>query len=161
MAMQSDDVKKTPIKLDARERDRLVLFTSETEDRFLMSCREAVRAANIGASAVVIVDEIREFVNEVGEWVVAEGTRIAECYIAPREGQLVVFVVPKSHKYDFDLSDALTDLDLRITQKYRIPCEVMQIPEDDLESVVDLDSPASLDVRRALQAETPSQKVDA
>lgn len=161
--MQADETKKDCIELDARDGGRFVLFTPENQDRFLMTCVDAINAAHLGQSAVVLADEITQLLQFTAEWVRENVLdKIEACYVTLREGQVVFFFVPKSRSFDFELSDLLTKLDLSIVEKYDVPCEVMQVPSEDLGNFVEVSSEfvVSLDVQ-ALQERPAHQQVDA
>ena len=65
-------------------------------------------------------------------------------YASPREGHIVLFVVPKSKQYDLGLGAKLTDLDVALSQQFQvIDAEVMQVPgntPEELATFVNVDA---------------------
>jgi hypothetical protein len=106
-----------------------VLVTPQDEDRFTLPCAQAVEACKLHVSRKLWFDELDSMLVRVRDWAGQHQDRIHSVYAAPREGHVVIFVVPKSDTYDLDLGSQLTDLDIELAQQFQvISTEVMQIP---------------------------------
>lgn len=117
------------IRLSAAEAERQVIITPEDQDRFVLTCDQAIAACKIHSSRKVWFEELGRLFFHVNHWAIQHQDRVLACYAAPRGGQVVVFVIPKSDHFSFDLADLVVDLDIEITQKFQsIPAEVLQIP---------------------------------
>lgn len=106
-----------------------VLITTQDEDRFSLPCAQAVEACRVHISRKVWFDELDSMLVRVKEWAGSHANLVQAVYAAPREGHVVIFVVPKSEHYDLDLGAKLSDLDLELAQQFHvIASEVMQVP---------------------------------
>ncbi|MCG8408852.1 MAG: hypothetical protein MI923_26910 [Phycisphaerales bacterium] len=119
---------KTPHVLDARD-ERSVLISPENEDRFVLSCKETIQAVQSGLGEIAFQAELKELIKHISEWVTKRIESLHACYLASRDGDLVVFSVPKSDQYDNLLADELTELDVELAEKFQYwRCQVVQIP---------------------------------
>jgi hypothetical protein len=118
------------IQLNARANPQgRVLITSQDEDRFILPCVQAVEACRVHISQKVWFDELDAMFILVQQWARKHADLVHSVYAAPREGRVVLFVVPKGSTYDHALGARLTDLDLELARDFRvIRCEVLQIP---------------------------------
>lgn len=127
----------TPIQLRAADDARSVVVTPEDEDRFVVTCRDAVRAVQVHVGEKAAVEELRSMLDYVRERLTGL-SQVSACYAAPREGQIVFFVVPGQDKMDFALSESLTELDLELAEKFQVyRCEILQIPSAALGTFLD------------------------
>ncbi len=130
---------RAPIHLKDSDGDRQVVIETPY-DRFLMSCVRAVEAC---ASRQAWQDEFTALVDRLKEWVESSKGRVRACYLSPGDGHISVFFVPSSDTYDFDLGDALNDLEVELATNFKVvPTEVLQIPGDTserLEAFVDVE----------------------
>ncbi len=82
-----------------------------------------------GLSRDVRLRELHAMLSHVRRWAARHSTRVRRCLAVQRDDQIAVFVVPRSGRYDFDLSDLLTGLDLELAEQFRAcPCDVLQMP---------------------------------
>lgn len=146
--MNNAAVNKDYIHIDSDDEDRRVVVSTEKEDRFVMSCRRAAEACKLGNSRDVWLEELNSMLLYVREWARRNESLLEACYAAPREGQIVIFVVPRADHFDFDLSEKLTDLDLEVAEKFQAcPCDLLQIPAktpEALENFVNLKEAAHI-----------------
>ncbi len=146
MRKESMDVKtkSSSIEIDSNDDKTRVLFTPDDKDRFVLSCRDTVRFAQLGQNIDAVGDELRALFTHVSEWCSAREEAIGSCYIVPRDGVLAIVMVPSSGVFDLKLSDAITELDIVIAQKFQIfACEVCQYParsNEELACFIDLEN---------------------
>ena len=106
-----------------------VLVTAQDEDRFCVTCAQAVAACKMHISQKVWFGELDALLVKVRDWATQNATQVCAVYASPREGHIVLFVVPRSKQYDLDLGSKLTDLDVALSQHFQvIEAEVMQVP---------------------------------
>ena len=123
---------KTPIQLSAADADRQVVITQEDEDRFSLTCAQAIEACKFHTNRKIWFEELASLFGFVQSWIKDNLPKVNSCYAAPRGGQVVIFIVPTAKSFDFELSDALADLSLALSEKFQqISSDVMQIPGKD------------------------------
>jgi hypothetical protein len=67
-------------------------------------------------------------------WCDSHSERVRDCYVVPGTACINVFVVTAGARYDFDLSDAVADLEMELFEK-KWPADVLQIPDAGAESL--------------------------
>jgi hypothetical protein len=123
---------KTPIQISSSDPNRQVVITQEDEDRFSLTCAQAIEACKIHTNRKVWFEELASLFEHVRVWVEKNKAIVHACYAVPRAGQVVIFIVPAADSFDFSLSDSLADLSLEISEKFQlIAAEVLQIPGKD------------------------------
>lgn len=129
-----------PIQIDAKhDGDRIVVLTSVTEDRFVKTCQWLVETTKLGISHDVWLRELHQLLTYVRHWAEARADRVRSCFAAQRDSEMAIYVVPRSNRFDFDLSDELTQLDLELAEKFQAcPCDVLQIPDEARDRLEDL-----------------------
>jgi hypothetical protein len=86
----------------------------EEQDRFVAAARRAVSASEIadseGQSSKLFAEK---FLGPIREWCQSHSDRVEKCYVPFELSNkfVKVFVVRRQPKFDFTLSDAITDLD--------------------------------------------------
>jgi hypothetical protein len=130
--MSAQTTKPETIQLNEQaEPERRVLITTQDEDRFSLPCGEAVRACKVHMNRKVWFDELDSMLVRVGKWASDNKEIVKACYAAPREGRVVIFVLPMTPSYDRKLGALLTELDLELAQNFQvIDSAVMQVPGD-------------------------------
>lgn len=130
-----------PIRLSEREdAARQVVVHPENDDLFVLTGRQAIDGCRLGISLKVWLDELDAMSGFVAEWCDAHRDQVDRCALVPRSGNLLLFVSPTSPQFDFDLADAMVDLDLTVSRQFRLGrVEVQQVPERELERFVDAD----------------------
>lgn len=102
-----------------------VAFTPQDKDEFVLGCRDAIHCAQAGLGWSAISDELRGLFEYVQSWSQRQAD-VARCEIRTTDGRLVVYVVPKSGRFDLSLAERLTDLDLGISRQFQsLPCDVL------------------------------------
>lgn len=126
--------KQKPILLDFREGDRPVVVSPDDQDRFMITCEMAAQTCRQALKMQEWREQFYSLLASVHQWAKSRTGDIDGCYVSPIEGGLAVFVVPRTDRYDFELCDAPTDLDIALSQKYPLcRCDVLQIPGKDPE----------------------------
>lgn len=95
----------------------------------MLSCKETIQAVQSGLGDIAFHAELKELIKHLKGWVESRAANLHSCYLASRDGELVVFTVPKSSQYDRDLADELTALDVTLANKFQYwRCQVVQVP---------------------------------
>jgi hypothetical protein len=96
-------------------RDGQVVVTPEDQDLF---CISAARATEACRDAVRKDGRIKWFKTEIllplHEWCVARSGQVAACYIPVPAGQIQVFVVTTSIRFDFSLAHEIADFERKL-----------------------------------------------
>jgi len=130
--MAASATRQQPIMLDFRDGNRPVVVAPEDQDRFIMTCEMAAQACRQAMKMQEWREQFYALLGAVHRWAQRNSPRIDACYVSPIEGGLAVFIVPKAQRYDFELSESLTDLDISLASDYPLcRCDVMQIPGAD------------------------------
>ncbi len=121
-----------PPQIREGDADGQVVFERKSdEDRFVKSCHWVYEAAELGISRDVWRDELRALLDHVRTWAEQHRDRVHDCLAAPRDSQIAILVRPCSDTYDFDLAEALNQLDLELAEKFRVcACDVLQVPKN-------------------------------
>lgn len=112
-----------------------VVITPEDENRFVKESKWAVTACQNQLAAERFVEQFKsEFLARVHEWCQEHDDRVLAAYVALTSQHLQVFVVSRLGRYDFSLSDDVSDLESELFEK-NWPCEIVQIPAGSIESL--------------------------
>ncbi len=130
----SDHDPSRPLHLDAKQdADRVVVLTPEDEDRFVRSCAWVVEATKLGISRDVWLRELHGLLSHVRAWAQKHSRLVKRAYATHRDAQVAIYVVPQAGRFDFDLSEKVTELDLEVAEKFQAcPCDVLQMPDKPL-----------------------------
>jgi hypothetical protein len=119
--------KKRPIhlKYDAGK----VVVTPEDEDRFVMASQQAVAACQNVLAFDRFVSQFREdFLTRLRAWCEEHSAHVRSCFVPFSLGGkcIKVFVVSEAARFDFDLSDSIADLEMKLADD-GWPCDILQI----------------------------------
>ncbi len=118
------------IRVDAQD-DRQVVFHPLNEDRFVMTCQQAIEAVTRGIGESVREDELKGLIAHVRDWSAKNKSLVSSCHMALRDGQIAIFVATSSEHYNHELADSLTELDVDLARTFPYSdCDVAQIPSD-------------------------------
>jgi hypothetical protein len=71
-------------------------------------------------------------------WSRERAKQVRSCFVEPRGKKIALYFIPVSEHFDFELADALTELNTDLVQKFNIGLvEVYQVPERELERFLD------------------------
>jgi hypothetical protein len=129
------EAKVEPKPIQLRWDDGKVVVTPEDEDRFIQEAGWAVRACQQKLAQDRFVEQFKnEFLLALHGWCESHSDRVRDCYVVPGSAWISVFIVTSAPGYDFDLSDAVADLEMALFEK-KWPADVLQIPNAGPESL--------------------------
>ena len=112
-----------------------VLITPEDEDRFVREAKWAVSACQSALAVEHFFKEFKQkFLFEIHKWCEQHRDKVQSAFVVPLPNHFQVFVVAKSDRYDFQLSDPLSDFEMEM-YKNDWPCEMLQIPDGTYETL--------------------------
>lgn len=121
------------IRVDESAAASQVLFTTLNEDRFVLSCAQAVAAVTLGLGANAIREEILGLLDHATKQFRQHRSQIRSVHAMLRQAELVFFVVPAKDTYDSDLGEKLSDIDIDLARLFQIvPSGVQQIPAESM-----------------------------
>jgi hypothetical protein len=106
-----------------------VVVIPEDQDRFVIASQYAVGACQNQLAADRFVDQFSsQFLRSLADWCQVHQSQVQACYVPfpLARGCVKVFMVSKSPKFDFVLSDAIADLELNLSG-LGWPCDILQI----------------------------------
>jgi hypothetical protein len=107
------------------------------ETSSLRTGRQLIQACQLTISLEVWKDEFRSMLEFVHKWSKAKPVR--SCFCIPRGAKLMLFFVPKTESFDFDLADELTTLNGKIHTDFGVgTVETRQIPWNEIERFLDV-----------------------
>lgn len=149
---------KEPIRIEWKDGSRPVFVSAKDEERFFTTSQEAAEALRHRDKIAQFQKEIMAILQHLRKWMYSHATVVDKCYFGFRSGRQVIFVVPKSAKFDFDLSDELTQLDLDLAAKFNLSrCEIMQVPGNSPETLSMFIDPGEVILIYGISARTPRQ----
>lgn len=120
-----------------------VVITRQDEDRFTLTIQSAVEACAIHAKREQLEARFRILLNRLAEWLRSRLDAIADAFLTERDGMLLFLVVMKKTRFDPQLEEDLTTLELQIQEDPQLedlPFTTMAIPllanQEDLMSFV-------------------------
>jgi hypothetical protein len=129
------DTRTDPKPIQLRWDAGNVVVTPEDEDRFVKESVWAVGACQQMLAVERMAEQLKtDFFPTIRNWCEGNAEHIESCFVTLHPGPFMVFVVTKNRRYDFSLSDSLTDLEMKLFEK-NWPAEVLQIPDGSQESL--------------------------
>lgn len=121
---------QTSDSLYIRDVDKQVVLHPEDDDLFVRTGRQVIEACRLGISIEVWQHEVGEMIQRVRAWAAAQSKHVRACFVCPRGTKLVLYVIPRSDAFDFDLADELVELHRQVMREFPAvgPVEVLQIP---------------------------------
>lgn len=112
--------------LEPADNDKLV----QTGQQIIMSCQ-------LTTSVKVWLDELADMISWLSKWAADRSNRIQGMICAPRPARVMLFVVPQSGRFDFDLADELVEMVGRVEDTFNIgTIEAVQVPADEIDRFV-------------------------
>lgn len=114
-----------------------VVVCPEDEDRFVMASGHVVSACQCMIAANRVLDQFKEdFLPHLHNWCAARASQVRACYVPFLSSGVCmkVFVVARSEVFDFDLSDAIAELEMELHRK-KWPCDILQVSAGSLEEL--------------------------
>lgn len=130
---QGSALRRRPAKLGFADGE--VMVTPKDRDIFFMSARRATEACR---DAIRSDEAFKRFETEVlvavNRFCESNADRIRACYLPVPSGQIRVFIMTASPKFDFGLGEAVAALELDLSRAgWKI--SISQIPDADAESL--------------------------
>ena len=140
--MAEPGTKHDPIRLhEAQDAERRIVIHPKDDDLFVRTGRQVIESCRLRISVDLWLNELTGMIEAVQEWAAGHADRVAACYCAAGGSKTVLFFVPASERFDFDLADALTELNGRLVREFNVGMvEVRQIPATEIERFVDPES---------------------
>lgn len=124
--------KKPAIAID--EATRQILLRPENNDAFVRTGRQVIAGCELGISIDLWIDELNSLIGHVVEWTSGHAKSVSACFIEPRPRCIMLFFVPVSSGFDFDLADELVQLNAKLMKDFNVGMiETHQIPERELD----------------------------
>ncbi len=121
-----------------------VLVTPEDEDRFVMASRQAISACQ---GAVILNRALSEFMGsflaKLHQWCMGQRHTVRACYVPFQSPScaIKVFMLRQSGEFDFELSDAISDLEVELDAA-GWPTDILQIAGSSPEEILSFFDPA-------------------
>jgi hypothetical protein len=127
--------KKTPISIDeSADGGRQVVLRPENNDIFIRTGRQVIAGCSLGISLDLWLDELNSMMSFVAQWAKEHSASVDACFIEPRPRCTMLFFVPKSAHFDFDLADELVKLNVQVVKDFNVGMvETHQIPDSELD----------------------------
>lgn len=110
-----------------RHDDGSIVFTPEDEDRFIMEAGTTIAACQSKLAIDRFLAQFKsELLSALVGWCEKHNDQVCACYV-PFSPELTVYVVTQANRYDFTLSDSLSDLEMDLFTR-GWPVDVRQIP---------------------------------
>ncbi len=121
-----------PVFILYRERDRMVTFEPEDEDRFNMTVNEVIDACRAydKEGRLRVQRQFPQLLRFLGQWISERRDKIAKALLTVRDAGLLLVTVTHSTQYDDAFEDALTDLALEAAGHFAdLPLDVQSLPK--------------------------------
>src|SRR5262245_24168443 len=107
---------KTWIQLDCKNSDTRVVVTPEDGDRFAITMELAIQGCKIAGQLDKFNRQLHVLMGHLADWTDRYSDDIDKVYLGLKDDGLLFLVVRKSKRYNREVEDALTDLDIAIAQ---------------------------------------------
>jgi len=138
-----------PVRLDYFEKGRQVVIRPKDNDVFVRSVEQIVEACVIGERTLQRAFQFKRQLEDglftkLAQWLTGNKHRVRKAFLAPHEGGLMFLVIKIGAKYDRDLEDSLTDLDIDVANSPEfdlLRLDVMCLPEVSTETALSFLAP--------------------
>lgn len=128
------------IHLD-KDGERAYVLNPGNDDLFVRTGRQIILDCQLNISIEVWRKELSDMFDHVSQWSREHASQVEACYALPRGAKIVLFFVPTSPGYHFDLGDELTTLDMELARQFNVGViEVGQIPGHEVARFIDPDT---------------------
>ncbi len=121
-----------PLQLTYRGGPDRVVITPADEDRFVLSREEAIRACQAYAEKQRFASQFHLLLKTLARWLSEHEDQVKQAFLTERDKGLLFLVVQREPRYDEQLENDLTELDLQIAQDTDlrlIPLSVLAVPD--------------------------------
>lgn len=129
---------KSWIQLDCKDQDARVVVTPDDGDRFAITMELAIRGCKIASQLDKFNKQLSILMGHLADWTDQYIEDIDKVYLGIKDDGLQFLVVRRSKRYNRDLEDALTNLDIAIAQDSDldlIQLSVLALPKTSTASV--------------------------
>lgn len=138
MAKQHMQPEAIRVKED-RDAERPIIVHPEDDDLFVRTGKQVIQACRLEISVELWMRELVGMFGKVRDWIQERPGRVRSCDAAPRGSRVVLFFVPATEQFDFDLADELADLNSQLIKEFNVGMvEVHQVPGAELDRFLDL-----------------------
>lgn len=122
--------------------DQRYVLHPDSNDKFVRTGRQIIEACQFDIDIRRWTEEVNQLLSRVRQWAEEHDPHIRMVLLSSRNGKLVLFAVPSSDSFDFDLADAIARLTIVFSQDFRVAgyTEMLQIPASDIDRFVDVNN---------------------
>jgi hypothetical protein len=121
--------KLKPIHLHFKSQETVVVVPDD-EDRFVLTAGEAALACKQAKDSQEWNRQWNDFLFHIHQWCKAHESEVDTGYVTVGDSALNVLIGARGEDYNFDIEDALADLDLELANEFPLcVAEVMQVPD--------------------------------
>ena len=123
---------------ELRDGERKSVFHLSDNDIFVRTGRQLIEAGQLNISIELWRQELDLMFAYVKEWCETPNRRIRTCICEPRRARLMLHFIPAGEQFDFDLADAIAELDSYLCRNYKNVglVEAGQIPWNEVDRFV-------------------------
>lgn len=104
------------VQLSYVDGDSQVCVTPKDQDRFALKINIAIELLKEGVGRERFVNQVNLLMRQLSSWIVSHGQEVSRAYLTMRDESLCFLVERKVAKYDSAFEDALSDLDIQISE---------------------------------------------
>ena len=110
---------------------RIAIALTDGDDTFMRTGRQVIEGCRLDIDVRFWMEEVRGMAEFIREWCINRRSQIRAVYLWPQGAKIVVFIVPVSESFNFDLADDLAELSLELVRQFHFvgPVDLLQIPE--------------------------------
>ena len=130
-----------PLRLHFKS-ERRVVVTTDDEDRFVTTARQAALACRRAQDEQEWKEEFQRFLGFINAWCEDHSEGIVRAYLGFGDEGLKVFLITKGDEYRFDLDELVARLDSELAVKFPgCPADLMHLPDRPLDALRSFFSP--------------------
>jgi hypothetical protein len=150
------------IRLDQSDDETGVMVSPENEDRFALSMELAIRGCKLGSQLDRLSQQIGMLLHKLHEWVRAHNQQVDQAYVVIRGDGLLFLVVQKEKRFNAEIEDELTQLDMEIAQAIDfdlVAFSVLALPKSDKDVITSfLTQDSTVTYRNAERSDSPGDR---
>jgi hypothetical protein len=123
---------------EGQDDQRQFIINPGDDDLFVRTGKQVIDACRLGISVEVWFHELSSMLQHVRQWTQNRKEAVRACFCVPRGTRVVLFFIPTSGQFNFDLADQLAKLNGELVKQFNVGMvEVGQIPWDELDRFLD------------------------
>ena len=136
---EETEAKSDPLRIrEGRDDERQIVLHPENDDLFVRTGRQVIASCQLGISIELWLSEFHSMLEHVKEWCTEHKEQVRSSFAYPRGAKVVLFVVPAREQFDFDLADALAELNAQLPRDFNIGViAIHQVPWGELDRFLD------------------------